>query len=348
MKTRRLGRSDLEVSLYCLGSMTWGSQNSADEGHAQIDYALDRGINFIDTAELYPTTPASVEATGDTERIIGEWFAKTGRRKDVIVATKIVGPGNSTVRPPSTEPISPATLRIALEGSLERLQTDYIDLYQLHWPNRGSYHFRQNWHYDPASHTKNHTDEFREILEALAGYIAEGKIRHVGLSNETAWGTALWMRVAEDHGLPRMISIQNEYSLLCRYYDLDLAEVSHQEDVSLLCYSPLAAGILTGKYAGGAVPEGSRGSLNPSLHGRMTDRAGAAVEAYVALAREHGLAPAHLALAFCASRPFMGSVILGATSMEQLAHDIDAAEIELSAELLDGIAAIHRDHPMPI
>ncbi len=348
MKTRKLGRSDLVVSEFCLGTMTWGSQNTTEEAHAQIDCALDHGINFLDTAELYPTTPSSADTAGETERIIGRWIERTGRRQDIVLASKIVGPGNATVRPPRSGPITPDSLRLSLEESLAKLRTDYIDLYQLHWPNRGSYHFRQHWGYDPSGQPKDQRTEFREILEALAGFITEGKIRHVGLSNETAWGTALWLEVAEAHGLPRMISIQNEYSLLCRLFDLDLAELAHQEDVGLLAYTPLAAGLLTGKYADGAVPEGSRCSLNPTLHNRISERSLKATDAYVALARDHGLVPAQMALAFCASRPFMGSVILGATSVEQLATDIGAADVTLSAEVLDGIAAIQRTHPMPM
>ncbi|WP_111428289.1 aldo/keto reductase [Rhodobacteraceae bacterium DSL-40] len=348
MKKRTLGRSDLVVSEFCLGSMTWGSQNTMEEGHAQIDCALDHGMNFIDTAELYPTTPQSPGTVGQTELIIGEWFARTGRRSEVILASKIVGPGNSTVRPPKTGPISPETLRVALEASLRKLKTDYIDLYQLHWPNRGSYHFRQNWSFDPSGQPKDQRGEFREILETIAGFVAEGKIRHFGLSNESCWGAAVWLEVAEAHGLPRVVSIQNEYNLLCRHFDLDLAELSHQEDVGLLAYSPLAAGLLTGKYAGGAVPEGSRASINPTLHHRRTEQAEAATEAYAALARAHGLEPAHLALAFCASRPFMGSVILGATSVEQLATDIAAAEITLTDDVRSGIEEIRRTYPMPM
>ncbi|WP_424930975.1 aldo/keto reductase [Amaricoccus macauensis] len=348
MKKHKLGRSDLEVSQFCLGTMTWGSQNTTEEAHAQIDCALDHGINFLDTAELYPTTPGSAETAGNTERIIGEWIARSGRRQDIIVATKIVGPGNSTVRPPKSEPIGPETIRRAVDESLARLRTDTIDLYQLHWPNRGSYHFRQHWTYDPTGQAKTQRAEFLAILETLASLRAEGKIRHVGLSNESAWGTALWLELAEAHDLPRMISIQNEYSLMCRLFDLDLAELSHHEDVGLMAYTPLAGGLLTGKYAGGAIPEGSRRSFNPQLGGRVNERSLAAAESYVALARDHGLEPAQMALAFNASRPFMGAVIIGATSLDQLATNIGAAEITLSDEVREGIAAIHRAQPMPM
>lgn len=347
MKTHSLGRSDLRVSRYCLGTMTWGAQNTQEEAHAQIDHALDRGINFLDTAEMYPTTPPSAATAGDTERIIGEWFARTGRRSEVVLATKIVGKGNHTIRPGGA-PINPETLRIALEGSLRRLRTDRIDLYQLHWPNRGSYHFRQNWAYDPSTQTRGQIDEMLAILETLGAFADEGKIRHIGLSNETAWGTANFLNLAEAQGLPRVVSIQNEYSLLHRIFDLDLAELCHHEEVGLLAFSPLAAGLLTGKYLAGARPPGSRGAINRTLGGRFGPRSEAACAAYVRLARDHGLDPAQMALAFCATRPFVGAVILGATTMDQLRTDIGAADLTLAPELMDAIAALHQQHPMPL
>jgi len=347
MKTTDLGRSGIRASLYCLGTMTWGSQNSEAEAHAQIDLALEHGVTILDTAEMYPTTPLSSETAGETERIIGAWIAKSGRRDGIVIATKIVGAGNRTVGRDGA-PIGPETLREAVEGSLRRLRTDHVDLYQLHWPNRGSYHFRQSWTFDATGQKRGEPERMRAILETLGDLVREGKIRAVGLSNETAWGTAKFLELAEAHGLPRVATIQNEYSLLCRPFDLDLAELCHHEEVSLLAYSPLAAGLLTGKYQGGHVPAGSRASINPTLFGRRTDQAAEAVAAYVALAREHGLEPAQMALAFCASRPFMGSVILGATSLEQLRTDLGAATLTLAPEVLDGIAAIHRRFPAPI
>ncbi len=347
MKRHRLGRSDLEVSLYCLGSMTWGSQNTPEEAFEQIDYALERGVNIIDTAEMYPTTPMSPETAGDTEAIIGQWVDRSGRRDDVILATKIVGAGNRTTGRDGA-PISPETLRVAVEGSLRRLRTDVIDLYQLHWPNRGSYHFRQSWSFDPSRQERGEEARMLAILETVGALVTEGKIRHFGLSNESAWGTAKFLELAERHGLPRVVSIQNEYNLLHRLYDLDLAELSHHEDVGLLAFSPLAAGLLTGKYEGGAVPPGSRRSLNDTLGGRINEWSGAPVTAYVSLAREHGLDPAHLALAFCASRPFMGSIIIGATTMDQLETDLAAADVTLGAEILEKIASIRRGLPQPM
>ena len=347
MQYRPLGRTGIEVSAYCLGSMTWGTQNTEAEGHAQIDAALDAGVNFIDTAEMYPTTPLSPETQGRTEEIIGSWCAKSGRRKDVVIATKIVGEGFKGIR--CGVPIQPATIVEAVEGSLRRLQTDYIDLYQLHWPNRGSYHFRK-WHsFDPTGQDRSTPDDIAACLEALDGLVKAGKIRAIGLSNDSAWGTMQFLKIAEINGWPRVASIQNEYSLLCRHYDLDLAELTHHEDVGLLAFSPLAAGILTGKYLDNAKPGGSRRAISSeNLGGRLTDRVEGPTRAYVALAREHGLDPVELALAFCAQRPFMTSVIFGATTMEQLSTALGAAEITLSDDILDAITAIRLGHPVPM
>ncbi len=347
MKIDNLGRSDLRVSNYCLGTMTWGTQNTAEEAFEQIDYALDHGINFLDTAEMYPTTPLSAETTGETERIIGQWLKRSGRRSDVVLATKIVGKGNMTVGRDGG-PITPATLRTALEGSLERLRTDYVDLYQLHWPNRGSYHFRQTWNYRPDQQPKNQSEELLAILETIGTFVQEGKVRAFGLSNDTAWGTAKFLELAEARGLPRVVSIQNEYSLACRLFDTDLAELAHHEDVGLLAYSPLAAGYLTGKYENGARPSGSRAAINGDLGGRISVHSEGVVAEYVALARAHGLDPAQMALAFAASRPFMASVIIGATTMDQLKTNIAAADLALSDEVLAGIADIYRRFPRPM
>ena len=343
----QLGRTDLKVSSLCLGSMTWGTQNTPAEGHMQIDMALDHGINFIDTAEMYPTTPLSKQTQGDTERIIGEWNAATGRRSDVIIATKVSGEGYKNVR--DGAPISPSTIKVALEASLRSLRTDYIDLYQLHWPNRGSYMFRKNWHYDPTAQDRTAIlDEMNEILECLEGYRREGKIRHVGLSNESAWGTAQWLRVAEGRKLPRMASIQNEYSLLCRLFDTDLAELAHNEDIGLLSFSPLACGLLTGKYsADGQPPNGSRKSINDDLGGRVSARLWAAIGAYQTIADDHGLDLGQMALAWCIRRPFMASVIFGATSLPQLENSLRSMELNLSDEIMASIDETHRIHPMP-
>ncbi|WP_298921309.1 aldo/keto reductase [uncultured Roseobacter sp.] len=346
MKMNRLGRTNIEVSELCLGSMTWGTQNTAEEGHAQIDRALDAGINFIDTAEMYPVNPVSAETVGRTERIIGLWFERDMRRDEVVLATKHSGEGLAIVR--DGAPISSQTIPEAVEGSLRRLKTDYIDLYQFHWPNRGSYMFRKNWTYDPSGQlmldTKQHMDD---ALGALQDEVSRGTIRSFGLSNESAWGTTKWLEASERTGGPRVASVQNEYSLLCRLYDTDMAEMSVQEEVSLLAFSPLAAGLLTGKYQEGAVPPKSRMTLNDDLGGRKTDRAFDAVSAYLEIAARHDLDPIQMALAWCKSRPFMGSVIFGATTMDQLEVSLGAADLSLGDEVTAEIDAAHRAHPMP-
>ncbi|MDZ7709261.1 MAG: aldo/keto reductase [Roseovarius sp.] len=346
MQTRLLGRTGIGVSALCLGSMTWGAQNSPHEGHAQIDRALERGVNFIDTAEMYPVAPIRAETTGRTEEIIGEWFARTGRRGEVVLATKHSGAGFKHAR--GGAPISAATIPQAVEGSLRRLRTDHIDLYQFHWPNRGSYMFRQNWSFDPSGQDRAETlAHMQEALGALQREVERGRIRAFGLSNESAWGCAEWLRLAEAGHGPRAASIQNEYSLMCRLFDTDLAEVSVNEDVGLLAFSPLAAGLLTGKYQDGALPEGSRMTINTDLGGRRGPRAFAAVDAYLDVARRHGLDPVQMALAWCLTRPFLCSAIFGATSMAQLDRALGAADLVLSEEVLDDLDAAHRAHPMP-
>ncbi len=346
MRKVELGRTGLQVSAFCLGSMTWGSQNTEAEGHAQMDLARDRGVDFIDTAEMYPTNPIREETVGRTEAIIGSWLAARGGRDRVVLATKITGEGQSAVR--DGLPITPELLRGAVETSLKRLQTDYIDLYQLHWPNRGSYHFRKHWSYDPSGQDRAATlGHMRAILETAQALVAEGKIRHFGLSNETAWGTAQWLRIAEETGAPRVASIQNEYSLLCRHFDTDLAELAVNEGVTLLAYTPLAAGLLTGKYAGDVTPEGTRRSVNPGLGGRITPRVWEAVSAYLGIAKEAGLDPSQMALAWCLTRPFPIIPIVGATSLLQLETALGAADLRLESEVLEAIAMAHRAHPMP-
>ncbi|RCW27660.1 aryl-alcohol dehydrogenase-like predicted oxidoreductase [Ciceribacter lividus] len=347
MKYNKLGRTGITVSEICLGTMTWGSQNTEAEAFEQMDYALDRGINFFDTAELYPTTPLSAETYGDTETIIGNWFEKTGKRRDVVLATKVAGSGRPYIR--GGGPITGAAIREAVDASLKRLKTDYIDLYQIHWPNRGHYHFRQAWTYNPFKQDREKAvADIEEKLSALDDCVKAGKIRAIGLSNETAWGTLKYLSLAEKKGLPRVATLQNEYNLLYRSFDLDLAEVSHHEDVGLLAYSPLAGGILSGKYLDGQKPAGSRGSINGDIGGRLQPRQEPATRAYLEIARKHGLDPSAMALAFCLTRPFMASVIIGATSMEQLKTDISAADLALSDEVLAEIAKVHRFYPMPI
>jgi aryl-alcohol dehydrogenase-like predicted oxidoreductase len=346
MQMNRLGRSALTVSRFSLGTMTWGSQNGAEEAFEQIDLALDHGVNLLDAAEMYPTTPLTRETAGRTEEIIGEWIARTGRRNEIVLASKITGAGSQTVR--AGEPIGPKTLREAVEGSLRRLRTEVIDLYQLHWPNRGSYHFRAIWSYAPERQPKHLDADLLATLETLGRLREEGKIREIGLSNDTVWGTMRMLELAERHGLPRVVSVQNEYSLLCRYFDSDFAEMAHHEDVGLLGYSPLAAGMLTGKYMDGERPAGSRATIREDLGGRWLPGAHAAVAEYVALARDHGLDPAQMALAFVGSRPFVAAVLLGATSVEQLRTDLGAANLTLSDAVLGDIEAVRRRHPMPM
>ena len=346
MKMNPLGRTGMMVSELCLGTMTFGTQTSEAEAHAQIDMALAAGVNFVDTAEMYPVNPVSKDTVGDSEAIIGNWNAKTGRRGDYILATKHSGEGLAAVR--DGEPISSKTIAPTIEGSLKRLKTDYIDLYQFHWPNRGSYMFRKNWTYDPSGQNREETlANMEDCLEALQAQVGKGNIRAFGLSNESAWGTAQWLRLSEEKGYPRVASIQNEYSLLCRMYDTDLAELSVNEDVGLMAFSPLGTGLLTGKYQNGAVPEGSRKTLNPELGGRHSPRVYAAVDAYLEIARKHGLDPVHMALAWCRTRPFMASAIFGATTVPQLEHALKSVEVTLSEEVLREIDAAHRANPMP-
>lgn len=346
MKMNRLGKTDLMVSELCLGTMTYGNQTPQADAHSQMDMALDAGINFIDAAEMYPVNPIAKETIGLTEEILGNWFKQTGRRNEWILATKHSGEGMEHAR--DGAPISSKTVPEAVEGSLKRLKTDHIDLYQLHWPNRGSYMFRKNWTFDPTTQNRTETlQNMADVLGALGREIEKGRIRHIGLSNESAWGTMMWLQVAQAMAGPRMESIQNEYSLMCRMADTDLAEVMVHEEVSLLPFSPLAAGLLTGKYQNGAVPDGSRMAINGNLGGRKTDRAFEAVDAYAKVAQEAGLDMALMALAWSAQRPFVASSIFGATTADQLAHLLKAEDVTLSADVLKALDETHKKHPMP-
>ena len=346
MKMIPLGRSGLTVPELCLGTMTWGSHNTEAEAHAQADMALERGLTFWDTAEMYPTNPVRAETAGRTEEIIGSWLAARGGRSRLVLASKIAGKGQ-VIRP--GEKITGRMMRAALEGTLQRLRTDYVDLYQLHWPNRGSYHFRQSWDYAPHGLDREaETAHMEDVLTTAKALVDEGKIRAIGLSNETVWGAARWLHLAETLGLPRMASLQNEYSLLCRQFDTDWAEFSMIENMPLLAFSPLAAGLLSGKYAGDVTPEGTRRSHTPDLGGRITPHVFPAVAAYLGIAARHGLDPCQMAIAFCRSRPFMTSTIVGATSTEQLKIALGAKDLVLSPQVLADIEAVYRRHPRPL
>jgi len=346
MKYNKLGKTELLVSEICLGSMTWGTQNTVSEAHSQIDLALSHGVNFIDTAEMYPVNPRTAETQGDTERIIGEWFSRTKRRQEIVLATKVSGEGFQIVR--DGAPISPKTIDAAIEASLRSLKTDYIDLYQLHWPNRGSYMFRKNWTYDPTGQINSVVlEHMMEVLEHIKKLQKQGKIIHFGLSNESAWGTMQWLSISSNKGLPRAVSVQNEYSLLCRLFDLDMAEVAHHERIGLLAFSPLAAGLLTGKYSKEKIPPGSRRSFVQDLGGRINDTIWSVVDEYLKIAEKHELTPSQMALAWALQRPFMTSVIIGATNNSQLTEAINSVNIDLNNDILSSIAEIHRRHPMP-
>ncbi len=344
MQYKSLGHTGIKVSRICLGTMTWGVQNSEAEGHAQMDYALANGVNFFDTAEMY-AVPPSPQSYGKTEEIIGSWLAARKNRDKIILATKVAGAGLPWIRG-GTAKIDRRNILLAVEGSLKRLRTDYIDLYQLHWANRESYHFEDYWSYDPAKIDRADTlDNFSEVLQTLDELVKAGKIRHAGLSNESAWGTTQYLRLAEKNGWPRMASIQNEYSLLYRVFEPELAEISLMEDIGLLAWSPLATGMLSGKYLGGKRPKGSRWSISNRGSHRDAEPAQAAVKSYIKVAKKHGLDPCQMALAFVQSRPFVTSTIIGATTMEQLKTNIESATVSLDQGILEDIGALRRLYP---
>ncbi|VXB40468.1 putative oxidoreductase, NADP(H)-dependent aldo-keto reductase [Pseudomonas sp. 8AS] len=343
MEYRQLGRSDLKVSALCLGSMTWGEQNDESEGFTQIDRARAAGINFLDTAEMYPVPPRAT-TYGATERIIGNYFKARGNRNEWILASKVAGPGNGIghIRDGQLKH-NRAHIVAALDASLQRLQTDWIDLYQLHWPERSTNFFGQlGYHHQEQDFTP-----LQETLEVLGEQVKAGKIRHIGLSNETPWGTMKYLQLADSLGLPRAVSVQNPYNLLNRSFEVGLAEVAMREQCGLLAYSPLAFGMLSGKYENGARPANARITLFSRFSRYTNPQAMAACSRYVKLAEEHGLDPAQMALAFVTRQPFVTSNIIGATSLEQLESNLGSMSLELSEELLETIEAIHRDQPNP-
>ena len=345
MKYRPLGRSDLKVSLLCLGSMTWGAQNTQSDGHAQLDHAVDAGINFIDTAEMYPI-PARKETHGRTETILGHWLKKRSGREKLIIASKIV-PATSHmpyVRNGRNR-LDRQNIEAAVNASLARLQTDYIDLYQLHWPERDTNYFGQlDYYHAPAKDGV----PLEETLAALNNLIKTGKIRYAGVSNETPWGVAECLRLSRELNLPRIVSIQNPYNLLNRTFEIGLAEFSQREQVSLLAYSPMGFGALSGKYLQGQRPAGARLTLYADRYKRyMSDTAVACTQRYVAIAEEFGLDAAQMALAFVNQRPFVTSTIIGATTMEQLKSNIRSVDMKLDKNVLKKIAAVHQSHSNP-
>ena len=349
MKYRKLGRTDIDVSELCLGSMTWGTQNSEAEGHAQIDYAMEHGINFIDTAEMYPVNPISADTQGRTEEIIGTWWAgqpgktRTGpswRPKSREKAPNGCAPAARSMRRAFSRRLT------AVCGGSRRTISIYINCIgpiaaRTISASRGpSTRHRRT--------ARRRARIFLSVLQCLGELVTAGKVRHVGLSNESCWGTSQFLDIAEAHGLPRVVSIQNEYSLMQRIYDLDLAELSHNEDVGLLAFSPQAAGFLSGKYQDGSVPAGSRRTFSDNLGGRYNDFTVGVVGEYLQVAARHGLDPCQMALAFCLTRPFMTSAIFGATTMEQLRNNVAAAEVRLEEGVLDDIQKVYRRYPVPM
>lgn len=343
MRYTTLPKTDIKVSKICLGTMTWGNQNTQDEGFAQMDMALDKGVNFFDTAELYPV-PATAERYADTERIIGNWFQKTGHRDKVVLASKIAGPGDYTAHI-RTNGFSKAALNDAVNQSLKRLKTDYIDLYQLHWPERDTNTFgTRDYKHNPKDAWE---DNFNEVLQSLDNIIKSGKIRQVGISNEKAWGTMRYLEESNTHDLPRMITIQNAYSLLNRVFEGDMAEIAIREDIGLLAYSPMAFGVLSGKYIKGTAGDNARLKLFPRFARYSSEQATEATKQYLKIAEANDMTLAQMALAFVTDRPFVTSNIIGATTLEQLEENIDSVDIQLSEDILKAINEIHASIPNP-
>jgi aryl-alcohol dehydrogenase-like predicted oxidoreductase len=344
MQYKKLGHSDIQVSQICLGTMTWGEQNTEAQAHEQLDMALGAGVNFIDTAEMYPVPPKA-ETYALTERYIGNWLKQRQNRDKVILATKVAGRGDwlSYIRD-GKNCFDRNNIETALNYSLQRLQTDYIDLYQLHWPDRKTNFFgRLGFEFYPDDQPV----PIEETLQVLADIVKTGKVRTIGVSNETPWGVMRFLQLAQTQDMPRIVSIQNPFNLLNRSYEVGLSEISHREGCGMLAYSPLAFGMLSGKYLHGARPEGARLSLFERFDRYSNPRALKATQAYVDLAREHGLDPAQMALAYVNSRPFVTSNIIGATDLEQLRSNLDSINVQLNQEVLQGIEQIHTEIPNP-
>jgi len=343
MKFRKLGRTDVDVSLICLGTMTWGEQNTEADAHEQMEYAVEQGINFFDVAEMYPVPPKP-ETQGLTETFIGTWFAKTGKREQIILASKVAGPGNGLKYLRNGPRLTRDHIREAVEASLKRLQTDYLDLYQLHWPDRSTNYFGQlGYQINP----NEQSTPLKESIAAMDELVKEGKIRHWGFSNETPWGVMSALAICESEGYSRPVSIQNPYNLLNRTYEVGMAEVSHREDIGLLAYSPMAFGALSGKYLNGQKPAKGRLTLFDRFVRYTNPQAIAATEAYVKIAQDHGITPAQMALAFVNQQGFVSSNIIGATTMEQLKENIASVDIVLSESVLQAINDVQVKLPNP-
>ncbi|WP_027127435.1 aldo/keto reductase [Gelidibacter mesophilus] len=342
MKYTTLPHTDIKVSKLCLGTMTWGIQNTQDEGFEQMDYALDQGINFFDTAELYPV-PSDPKTYADTERIIGNWFEKTGHRDKVILASKIAGTGDYTAHIRTTG-FSTEALNDAVNQSLKRLKTDYIDLYQLHWPERNTNTLGQR---DYKHEEEQWQDNFNEILHTFDGIIKSGKIRHIGISNEKGWGTMRFLEESKWYNLPRMLTIQNAYSLINRIFEGDMAEIALRENIGLLAYSPLACGVLSGKYIKGEDTKNSRLNRFTRFARYSSEQCTAAAKRYLEIAEQYDLSFAQMSLAFVSQQPFVTSNIIGATNLNQLKENIGSIHLNLSKEVLDAIEEVHREIPNP-
>tara|TARA_B100000035_G_scaffold168529_1_gene143825 strand:- start:1627 stop:2658 length:1032 start_codon:yes stop_codon:yes gene_type:complete len=341
MEYNKLPGTNIDVSKICLGTMTWGRQNSDSEAYEQMDYSLDQGVNFFDTAELYPV-PATPDRYADTERIIGNWFSSRNNREKIILATKIAGPGDYTAHIRKTG-FKGSSIEDAVNGSLERLKTDYIDLYQLHWPERMTNFFgKRGFNYVDDGWE----DNFQEILEKLKKIVNQGKIRHIGLSNENPWGFMKFIEYSKI-GLPKMITIQNPYSLLNRLFEIGNAEVCKREETGLLAYSPLGFGVLSGKYRNGKIPENSRLKLFPNLSRFSNDNCIKAVDMYYQISQKYNMTLAEMSLAFVNDRPFVTSNIIGATSMDQLKENINSINIKLSDDIISEINKVNEEIPNP-
>ena len=339
-----LPNTDIKVSKLCLGTMTWGNQNTQDEGFAQMDYALEQGINFFDTAEMYPV-PATPETQGTTSRIIGNWFQKTGNRNKIVLASKIVGRISDYTAHIRSSGLTSDAINEAIDKELKRLKTDYIDLYQIHWPERVTNTFGVR-DFKPSPDDE-WTDNFNEVLHSLEQQIRAGKIRHIGISNEKAWGTMRFLEESKNHQLPRMMTIQNAYSLLNRTFEGDLAEISLRENIGLLAYSPMAFGVLSGKYVQGTAAENARLKLFPRFARYSGKSCTEATKRYLKIAEDHNLSLAQMALAFVTQQPFVTITIIGATSLEQLKENIASIDVSLSTDLLEAIEAVHQELPNP-